>query len=89
MGSDMISQEWKDKIESAQSDKNYVVDGVFHRRIPYGEEGEDWCSATYPCHDCGVVKGQLHVVSCDVELCPICGGQAFCCGCFDDAELAE
>jgi hypothetical protein len=33
------------------------------------------------CGDCGVKEGQLHVLGCDMEVCPFCGGQLLCCLC--------
>lgn len=36
------------------------------------------------CPDCAVKIGQLHMGSCDVEPCPVCGGQYFSCGCRTD-----
>ncbi|PSH04307.1 MAG: hypothetical protein CXZ00_08085 [Acidobacteria bacterium] len=32
-----------------------------------------------PCHDCGVLQGELHLWGCDMEVCPRCGGQYICC----------
>lgn len=46
-------------------------------RIPYGSEKTSWPPG--PCHDCGVKRGQLHLVGCDVEECPICGEQLLSC----------
>jgi hypothetical protein len=28
-----------------------------------------------PCHDCGVIVGELHLDGCDAEICPRCAGQ--------------
>jgi hypothetical protein len=36
---------------------------------------------TRPCHDCGVIAGELHLDGCDMELCPRCDGQYMCCDC--------
>ena len=43
---------------------------------------ESWWGEN-PCHDCDVVRGELHLDGCDVEVCPGCGGQFMCCACRD------
>ncbi|MGI4943964.1 MAG: hypothetical protein ACRYHQ_25970, partial [Janthinobacterium lividum] len=37
------------------------------------------------CGDCGVIRGGLHHLGCDVERCPRCGDQLITCEC----ELGE
>jgi hypothetical protein len=38
------------------------------------------------CGDCGAKEGQLHVLGCDMEICPLCGNQLIACGHFDHIE---
>jgi hypothetical protein len=84
--------EWLDDYWRAQSEKSVFLSGKKYKRIRYGKEPmwkdtpEEFKSlwaevVTRPCHDCGVIQGELHLDDCDMEHCPRCGGQFFCCEC--------
>jgi hypothetical protein len=92
---------WKKNIELSQQVTHYEVESEQYPRIPYGDEdlhphpmaprpvdlpSYAEIAQQHPCHDCSVVKGQLHVPGCDVERCPKCHWQAISCDCNDADE---
>ena len=84
-----VTADWPERIEEAQEITSVSIDGVEHHRVRYGDEQDDWGADGVSCHDCAVVKGQLHVPGCDVERCPVCGGQAISCDCPYDGDDDE
>lgn len=76
----LVAEGWPEEIEAAQRQTVHVIDGIAYDRVRYGEEGTH-VSADRPCHDCAVTRGQVHVPGCDMEHCPLCGGQWISCGC--------
>lgn len=74
---------YEDEMAAAQRVRRYLIGGREFVRVRYGSEQDDWGADRGPCGDCGVKKGQLHVMGCDIEPCPRCGGQVITCGCVD------
>jgi len=71
------------EVKEAQGIRSFYVVRKYDR-IPYGKEKQNDLSRHLSrCGDCGVKKGQYHVFGCDLEECPICGGQAWSCECVE------
>ena len=64
---------------------NYVHDGKAVAAIKYGSEDYDFpVSKNSVCHDCNARPGEYHHIGCDMEQCPVCGGQLLSCECFEE-----
>lgn len=74
---------YADEMAASQRVRALLIGGREFARIPFGSERDDWGADRGPCGDCRVRKGQFHVLGCDVEHCPRCGGQLIFCGCVD------
>ena len=72
---------WPERIQAAQRVRQVMINGVSFKRIAYGAESDDWGAGEHACHDCRVLKGELHVRGCDGEECPRCHGQLLTCEC--------
>ena len=72
-------------IVAAQSTTELDIDGGTRARVPYGTDPRwtdvDLAGVAQPCHTCYVITNQRHVLGCDMEQCPRCGGQLVTCGC--------
>jgi hypothetical protein len=87
---------WPAKIRAAQRQTTVTRDGISYARIPYGQEAywsEPDMEFSPTCGDCGVIPGEFHVETCDMEACPIClNGQWLGCmlgSCPDDFDGIE
>lgn len=84
---------WRARVADAQLTTRVTFCGVPYNRVRYGDDHPDGASK---CGDCGVQRGQYHVVGCSFDRCPICSGQVISCGCADgeagdddEEEMAE
>jgi ppGpp synthetase/RelA/SpoT-type nucleotidyltranferase len=81
---------WPERVKAAQEITQYEIGGKSYRRVLFGDEpGPTHGDNRFACHDCAVVRGQFHVPGCDVEACPVCGGQSIACDCPRDEDAEE
>ena len=84
-----VREGWPEEIRAAQKQTTYVINGKVYWRIRYGDEARDWGADEQPCGDCKVIKGEFHVIGCDIEQCPACGGQSLSCDCKYEGDDEE
>lgn len=64
-------------------DKDYIIDGKRYPAVPhYDRFGDD-----SRCGDCNCKQGEPHHTGCDLEECPLCGGQFITCDCPIEDEM--
>ena len=71
--------EVKDTAKKRRKWSGVYSRGKYYKRIKYGDEDFAWPDER--CHDCGAKLGHYHHANCDVEQCPVCGGQLIGCNC--------
>jgi hypothetical protein len=85
-----VLPDWPERLRDAQIEGTCQPNGIVMPRVRYGDEADDWGANERPCHDCAAIKGEYHVLGCDVERCPACGGQLwFGCECEWPCDKAE
>lgn len=71
---DDIRREW----ERSQAVRHYMIEGEAMPRIPFGREANRMSLSN--CPECDSGFGQLHMLGCTIEQCPLCDQRA--CSCF-------
>ncbi len=69
----------------------YKIDGKLYEPIKMGDDG-DWYENgddDETCGDCGIPMGDYHLPNCDIERCPVCGGQFLSCEHSEEFEVTD
>jgi len=75
---------WGKEIALAQTRQETKINGKVVKRIPFGKGSLDSGNI---CSECAVLKGQIHVMGCDYEQCPICGDSLIYCKCNNEENM--
>jgi hypothetical protein len=75
---------WQGEKKPEMNPQRFVINGQEFGRVRYGDGSDDLDQLK--CDDCGVLRGQLHKIGCDLEPCPCCDSQAISCDCFYDDD---
>jgi len=70
---------WQGSNKPPENPLRFVIESRQFDRVPFGDWDED--PDLPKCQHCGAVSGEFHLIGCDKEPCPRCGGQAISCEC--------
>jgi len=89
----LTNPEFREHLQAAQAKKTFTIGGKARARIPCGyesgESGDYVLDSAFEadgtdksvCVQCGAPSGFFHLLGCESEQCPKCGGQALGCSC--------
>ena len=75
--------DWQEDIDASQRMPEVELKGAVYQRIAHGSETTLETEIFGNCDECNVLPGQLHVLGCEQEQCPLCQGYLMECTCLD------